>query len=93
MDHQDAYNVEQESNTAHYENVEWLVNDWFALASDKIEASGDFGPSMFMNLSMACRKMLRPRAMRKEPLKKAPRIFALSQPNVRLAGASLRSDS
>jgi hypothetical protein len=42
---------------------------------------------------MACRKMLRPRAMRKDPLKKAPRTFALSQPKARLAGASLRSDS
>lgn len=48
---------------------------------------------MLINLSIACRKMLRPRATRKEPLKKAPRTLALSQPNARLAGASLRSDS
>jgi hypothetical protein len=48
---------------------------------------------MFMHLSMACKKMLSPRAMRKDPLKKAPRTLALSQPNARLAGASLQSDS
>jgi hypothetical protein len=92
MNHQDAYHVEQKSDTAHNKNVAWLINDWSTSVSHKTN-SQRYSPSMFMNLSMACRKMLKPRAMRKEPLKKAPRTFALSQPKVKLAGASLRSDS
>lgn len=46
-----------------------------------------------MNLSIDCNKMLKPKAIRKAPLKKAPSTLALCQPKAKLAGASVRSDS
>lgn len=36
MNHQDAYHIEQKSNTTHDENVEWLVDDYSNLASDNM---------------------------------------------------------
>jgi hypothetical protein len=38
MNHQDAYHIEQESDTTHDENIAWLINDWSTLASDQMES-------------------------------------------------------
>lgn len=49
--------------------------------------------SRVMNLSRDWRKMLMPRASRKTPLKNAPSICALCQPNDKSCRDALRSET
>lgn len=76
-----TYDIQSESSTAndHYEH--WVINSCARSDMSSKEKGGFHARCILINLSIDCKKMLRPRASRKTPLKKAPSRVALCQPN------------
>ena len=93
MEENGTDDVQTKSNATHDENQFRLFNVWASVSYGDIKRTLDVNPRCReTKRSIACRKMLIPRARRKTPLKNAPRSEARCHPKERSWGDWLLSE-
>ena len=94
MKHSDTNNVQRESNTANDHDQLRLLNLCFRVQQDGGKAeTRAYSPWIDTKRSIACKKMLTPRASKNTPLKKAPRRVVRCHPKDSAGGAWSRCEA